>query len=113
MAERLAVGSLPDYLIVAYDVLRATVVLPEFIDGESIDASRVHARTALGPTARRAGWIGASIDLAGLERRVMVGPSLEPEQHAWEDCARNRRFGSLGVVARKSSSIPVQNIRSC
>ena len=83
MAERLAVGSLPDYLVVSYDVLRATVVLAEFIDGESIDASRVHARRALGPMARRAGWIGASIDLTGLERRVVVGPSLLPEQHGW------------------------------
>ncbi len=27
--------------------------------------------------------IGASIDLAGLERRVVVGPSLEPEKHVW------------------------------
>ncbi len=31
MAERLAVGSLPDYLVVSYDVLRSTVVLAEFI----------------------------------------------------------------------------------
>ncbi len=90
MAERLAVGSLPDYLVVSYDVLRATVVLAEFIDGDSIDASRVHARTALGPTARRAGWIGASIDLAGLERRVVVGPSLEPEQHGWKTTPEHR-----------------------
>jgi hypothetical protein len=51
MAERLAVGSLPDYLVVSYDVLSATVVLAEFIDGYSIDALRVHARTAPGPTA--------------------------------------------------------------
>ena len=83
MAERLAVGRLPDYLIVSYDVLRKTVVLAEFIDGEAIDASRVQARTALAPTAKRAGWIGASIDLAGLQRRVVVGPSLEPEQRRW------------------------------
>ena len=83
MAERLAMGTLPDYLVVSYDALRATVVLAEFIDGNEIDASRVHPRAALGATARRAGWIGASIDLAGLERRMMVGPSLEPEQRTW------------------------------
>jgi hypothetical protein len=88
MAERLDVGSLPDYLVVSYDVLRATVVLAEFIDGDSIDASRVHARTALGPAARRAGWIGASIDLAGLERRVVVGPALEPERRLWRTAVR-------------------------
>ena len=79
MAERIAVGSLPDYLVVSYDVIRATVVLAEFIDGNSIDASRVHARNALAATARRAGWIGAWIDLAGLERRLVVGPSFSPK----------------------------------
>ena len=84
MAERLAMGSLPDYLVVSYDALRATVVLAEFIDGNAIDASRVRKRAALGATARRAGWIGASIDLAGLERRVVVGPSLEPEKRIWQ-----------------------------
>ena len=72
----------------SFTVLRATVVLAEFIDGASIDASRVQARTALEPTARRAGWIGASIDLTGLERRVVVGPSLDPERRAWKTALR-------------------------
>ena len=108
MAKRLAVGNLPDYLIVSYNVLRATVILAEFIDGGLIDTSRVHARPALGPTARRAGWIGASIDLAGLERRVVVGPSLEPEQHAWKvalaspdpsrPAARSRHFPATASI---------------
>ena len=85
MAERLAMGSLPGYLVVSYDALRETVILAEFIDGSAIDASRVHARAALGATARRAGWIGASIDLAGLQRRVVVGPSLKPGRRIWRE----------------------------
>jgi hypothetical protein len=84
MAERLAVGRLSDYLIESYDVLRATVVLAKFIDGDSIDASRGHARKELKQTARRAGWIGASIDLAGLKRRVVIGPTLDPKQQTWK-----------------------------
>ena len=32
MAERLAVHSLPNYLVMSYDVLCATVVLAKFID---------------------------------------------------------------------------------
>ena len=84
MAERLAIDSSPNYLVVSYDVLRATVVRAEFIDGHLIDASRVHARMARGPTSRGAGWIGASIDFVGFERRVVVGQSLKPEWHIWK-----------------------------
>ena len=83
MAERLAAGRLPDYLIVSYDRLRATVVLAEFIDGLAIDSARLRARKALGEGARRAGWIGATIDLTGVERMMVVGPSLQPEVMRW------------------------------
>ncbi len=83
LAERLAVDALPDYLIVSYDRMRAIVTLAEFIDGTAIAASRVVARTALSPTARRAGWVGATIDLADLPRDVIVGPSFSPEVDRW------------------------------
>ena len=84
MAERLAAGRLPDYLIVSYDRSRATVVLAEFIDGLAIDSARLRARKALGEGARRAGWIGATIDLSGVERLMVVGPSLQPEVTRWQ-----------------------------
>jgi hypothetical protein len=83
MAERLAAGTLPDYLVISYDRLRAIVVLAEFIDGTAIDSARLRARRALSETARRAGWIGSTIDLAGVRRSVIVGPSLAPEIRAW------------------------------
>jgi len=47
MSERLAMGHLPDYLIVSYDRTREIVTMAEFIDGATIDASRVVARTPL------------------------------------------------------------------
>ena len=83
MSERLAMGHLPDYLIVSYDRTREIVTMAEFIDGATIDASRVVARTALRATARRAGWIGSTIDLSGLTREVVVGPSFAPEVNRW------------------------------
>lgn len=83
MSERLAMGHLPDYLIVSYDRTREIVTMAEFIDGATIDASRVVARTPLRATARRAGWIGSTIDLSGLTREVVVGPSFAPEVERW------------------------------
>jgi hypothetical protein len=79
MAERLTVGSLPDYLVVSYDRPRSVVVLAEFIDGESLGLDRLKARAPLGEGARRAGWVGATIDLSGLARHTVVGPSFIPE----------------------------------
>ena len=83
MSERLAIGQLPDYLIVSYDRAREVVTMAEFIDGAAIDTSRVIARTALRATARRAGWVGSTIDLSGLTREVIVGPSFAPEVNRW------------------------------
>jgi hypothetical protein len=43
----------------------------------------VIARTPLRTTARRAGWVGSTIDLSGLTREVVVGPSFAPEVERW------------------------------
>lgn len=83
MVERLAIGSLPDYLIVSYDRPREAVILAEYIDGAEITRERIVARKPLGPMARRAGWIGSTIDLAGLTRHAVVGPSFAPEIAEW------------------------------
>jgi hypothetical protein len=83
MVQRLAEGALPDYLIVSYDRPRSVVLLAEFIDGSALVSGRLRARNPLGEGARRAGWIGASIDLGGLERHAIVGPAFEPEVTSW------------------------------
>jgi hypothetical protein len=83
IARRLASGFLPDYLIVSYDRQRSIVLLAEFIDGTDLAADRLRARSPLGAGARRAGWIGTSIDLAGLSRIVVVGPTHTPEVQRW------------------------------
>ncbi len=59
------------------------MLLAEFIHGASLDIERLKARKALSAGARRAGWVGATIDVHGLERRVVVGPSFAPEVEDW------------------------------
>jgi hypothetical protein len=83
--KRLSEGVLPDYLLISYDRPREIVVLAEYIDGEAIIRERVIRRRALGVTARRAGWVGAMIDLQDLERKIVVGPSFAPELKSWRD----------------------------
>jgi len=83
LVVRVRAGALPDYLLVAYDAPRSVVLLAEYLDGTLIGEARLAARKPLAPTAKRAGWIGASIDVSGLERHVVVGPSFEPEVTRW------------------------------
>ncbi len=85
LARRLEERALPDYLVVSYDKLRAVVLLAEFVDGASIERSRIVARSPLKESARRAGWVGATIDLAGLRRKVVVGPSFAPGVAFWPE----------------------------
>ena len=81
--KRLFEGVLPDYLLISYDRPREVVVLAEYIDGETIVRERIVRRRPLSVTARRAGWVGAVIDLQDLDRKVVVGPSFAPELKSW------------------------------
>jgi hypothetical protein len=58
----------PDNQSVEANIRQGLSSLPSSSTAIRPDASRVHAGTALRSTARRAGWDGALIDLAGLER---------------------------------------------
>jgi hypothetical protein len=84
MERRLAERALPDYLLVSYDRPRSVVLLAEFVDGASLIGDRLTARKPLGDGARRAGWVGATIDVSGLERQIVVGPSFQPEVTSWK-----------------------------
>ncbi len=83
LAQRLETAALPDYLLVSYDAPRAVVLIAEYVDGTEIQRERVYARKPLAEAARRAGWVGATIDLSGITRRVIVGPSFLPEVIEW------------------------------
>ncbi len=83
IASRLAGGVLPDYLLISYDRDRAVVVLAEYVDGAALVSERILKRRPLAASARRAGWVGASIDLRGVERHVVVGPSFDSDLRVW------------------------------
>jgi hypothetical protein len=76
LAERLQSASLPDYLLVEHDPRLLMVKYAVIIEGAKIDLSRLRARKPLAATARRAGWVGANIDISNLETIPVVIPSF-------------------------------------
>ena len=67
-------GTMPEHLLVEFDLRYATVVFVEAIPGNAITEARVVPRTPLRETARRAGWQGCTIDTADLPRARIVEP---------------------------------------
>ncbi|HEV2878273.1 MAG TPA: DpnI domain-containing protein [Candidatus Eremiobacteraceae bacterium] len=67
-------GLQPDYVLVEYDTRFNSVSFVRALYGSLIDEGRVTARKALGPTAKRAGWIGCLINVAGLPTINIVEP---------------------------------------
>lgn len=76
LLERLRSAPLPDYLLVEYDSRLQMVKYAVIIAGDQIDAPRIHARKELSANARRAGWIGARIDIENLDIIPVVSPSF-------------------------------------
>jgi hypothetical protein len=70
-------GAMPSYVLVEYDPRFNIVVFVEGVPGRYIDKTRVIPRKPLSATARRAGWRGCTISLAGLHdvRVRIVEPS--------------------------------------
>lgn len=58
---------MPNYVLVEYDPRFSIIVFVEAVPGRYIDEARVIPRKPLGPTARRAGWKGCTINIAALE----------------------------------------------
>jgi hypothetical protein len=68
-------GTMPEHLLVEFDLRYATVVFVEAIPGNAITEARVVPRKPLRETARRAGWQGCTIDTADLPRARVVEPA--------------------------------------
>lgn len=68
-------GTMPEHLLVEYDLRYETVVFVEAIPGNAISESRVVPRKPLRETARRAGWQGCTINIADLPRARIVEPN--------------------------------------
>ena len=73
---------LPDYILAEYDTRFSQVCWVRAVPGSRIDSSRIVARAALASTARRAGWIGAIINLAGLPSVNIIAPKAEERTSA-------------------------------
>ena len=71
---------MPEHLLVEFDVRYATVVFVDGIPGRCITADRIHPRTPLRETARRAGWQGCTIDISELPRAAIVKPQGLPRE---------------------------------
>jgi hypothetical protein len=62
----------PNLLLLNYDPARTRVVDFQAIPRQALSRLSVIPRKPLGPNARRAGWQGCNIDLAGLPQAAMV-----------------------------------------
>jgi hypothetical protein len=83
-------GMLPDYILAEYDTRWALINSVRAIPGHQIDATRIDARKALSEGARRAGWIGAVINVADLGSVELVAPKPEDRKlvrSAWKTVA--------------------------
>jgi hypothetical protein len=60
-------GSMPDYVLVEYDPRLNVVVFASAIAGRHVGEERLLPRRPLSRTARRSGWRGCTIDIAGLD----------------------------------------------
>ena len=81
LIESIRAGICPHYVLVEYDQRYSTVVFGSAIAGDQITEDRIIARNPLAATAKRAGWIGCTIDIAGLPSVSIIEPmSLDPSQ---------------------------------
>jgi type II restriction enzyme len=73
--EAIRTASMPEYVLVEFDTRFGTVVFVDAFPGRLIDEDRVIPRKPLSPTARRAGWQGCNIVVAGLPSVRIVAPA--------------------------------------
>jgi len=79
--------ALPHYVLAEYDTKWLSMSWVRAIPGNLIDETRILARSALRATARRAGWVGATINVGGLPSVDLVSPKPEDRNTArstWE-----------------------------
>lgn len=76
MIDAVRAGTCPDYVLVEYDRRFSTVVFASAIAGPSITEDRIIERRALGAAARRAGWVGCNVRIAGLSKVALVEPAV-------------------------------------
>ncbi len=78
-------GKMPEYVLVEFDTRFGTVVFVDSIPGCLIGEERVLPRKPLSATARRAGWQGCTVVIAGLPSVRMVAPAGLPRHVVRQD----------------------------
>ena len=75
-------GSVPEYFLAEYDTRWSMLVWVRALPGSRIQAERIIARKPLSDTARRKGWVGCNIDVAGIPTVDIVAPKAEERKLA-------------------------------
>ncbi len=73
--EAIRSDKMPEHVLVEFDTRFGTVVFVDAVPGRLITEERVIARKPLSASARRAGWQGCNIVVAGLPMVRMVAPA--------------------------------------
>jgi hypothetical protein len=91
MLAAVRAGSVPAYILAEYDTRYSKLVWVRALPGTRIHEERVVARNPLKPTARRRGWVGCNINVAGIPTVDIVAPRAEDRALArslWTDIKR-------------------------
>lgn len=86
-------GACPSYILIEYDRRYSTVVFGSAIRGSLITADRVLRRTPLAVTAKRAGWVGSNLHIAGLPQVALVEPQVVDPSAARAEWQRSAKPG--------------------
>jgi hypothetical protein len=88
--------TLPDYVLAEYDTRSSIFSWVRAIPGASIVESRIIARKPLSATAKRAGWVGCNISVAGLASVDIIAPRADDRRavrKGWASLGHHTRFG--------------------
>jgi Dam-replacing family/Dam-replacing HTH domain len=85
---------MPVYILVEFDTRFGTVVFVDGVPGGLITEERIVPRAPLSATARRAGWRGCNIVIAGLPSVRMVAPAGLPREAVREQWSALKKSGS-------------------
>jgi len=91
--EALRRGEMPTLVLLEYDPRVRMVVFVNAIPGKLIEADRIVPRKPLAVTAKRSGWQGCNIHIAGLSRIAIVRPAHLPTEDVrreWMSVVRDR-----------------------
>ncbi|MDP9110890.1 MAG: hypothetical protein M3M96_04595, partial [Candidatus Eremiobacteraeota bacterium] len=82
MIKSVREGNCPNYVLIEYNSRFSSVVFGWAIKGAAITEGRVVARNPLATTAKRRGWVGCNVNVAGLPVVRIVQPEVVDPKRA-------------------------------